>query len=116
MNPVVAWQAVAQTGAGEWAPSKWTNRTFRLLIEGEHITTSGPTVQVTLRGRGGRGLSGASGVAGETGQADAQWLGGDAASGDLWAELGCWSVGAGGEIGDEVIRCPLRWKWGRMCL
>ena len=22
-EPVVAWQAVAQTGAGEWAPSKW---------------------------------------------------------------------------------------------
>ena len=58
-------------------------------------------MQVTLRGRAEGAYRVHRGVAGETGQADAQWLGGDAASGDLWAELGCWSVGAGGEIGDE---------------
>ena len=52
-EPVMAWQATAQTGAGEWADSKWTNRTFRVLLEGAHITTSGSTVQLTLRGREG---------------------------------------------------------------
>ena len=50
-EPVPAWQATAQTGESPWANSEWTNRTFRILLQGEHITTSGPTVQLTLRGR-----------------------------------------------------------------
>ena len=56
-EPVLAWQATAQTGEEPWADSKWTNRTFRILLKGEHITTSGPTVQLTLRGRAGEGYT-----------------------------------------------------------
>ena len=50
-EPVPAWRATAQTGESPWANSKWTNRTFRILLKGEHITTSGSTVQLTLRAR-----------------------------------------------------------------
>ena len=50
-SPVVAWTAADQNSGGSWANSSWDNRCFRILLDGTFITTSGSTVQLTLRGR-----------------------------------------------------------------
>lgn len=48
---VVAWEADAQNARGNWSNSGWANRSFRILLKGNAITTTGSTVQLTLRGR-----------------------------------------------------------------
>ena len=48
---VVAWEASAQNSGGSWSNSSWENRSFRVLLKGGSITTSGSPVQLTLRGR-----------------------------------------------------------------
>ena len=50
-TPVTAWEASGQNPSGSWRNSGFNNRTFRVLLKGSAITTSGSTVQVTLRGR-----------------------------------------------------------------
>ncbi len=45
-----AWQ-VANQATGARSNSSWANRSFRILIDGDFITQSGETVQLTLRGR-----------------------------------------------------------------
>jgi hypothetical protein len=50
-TPVVAWTAADQNSGGSWANSGWADRSFRILLDGAFITTSGSTVQLTLRGR-----------------------------------------------------------------
>jgi Divergent InlB B-repeat domain len=50
-TPEVAWQATQQNTGGKWNNSGWDNRSFRVLLEGDTITRSGSTVQLTLRGR-----------------------------------------------------------------
>jgi hypothetical protein len=49
--PVLAWRAGLQNPSGAWTDSSFDNRSFRVLLEGDVISTSGSTVQVTLRGR-----------------------------------------------------------------
>ena len=49
--PIAAWEAVAQNAGGSWTNSSWPNRSFRILLDGGFITTTGPMVQLTLRGR-----------------------------------------------------------------
>ena len=48
---MVAWTAADQNPSGSWTNSSWSNRSFRVLLDGSAITTSGTTVQLTLRGR-----------------------------------------------------------------
>jgi PKD repeat protein len=50
-TPVVVWTAANQNSGGSWSNSGWDNRSFRILLDGTFITTSGSTVQLTLRGR-----------------------------------------------------------------
>ncbi len=49
--PVVAWKATDQNPGGSWEDSGWANRSFRVLLDGSAITSSGSTIQLTLRGR-----------------------------------------------------------------
>jgi hypothetical protein len=49
--PVTAWEAAVQNPTGIWRDSGFDNRTFRTLVKGSAITTSGAPVQVTFRGR-----------------------------------------------------------------
>ena len=49
--PVVAWEAAGQNSGGSWSNSGWSNRSFRVLLKGSAITTSGSPVQLVLRGR-----------------------------------------------------------------
>ena len=49
--PVISWSSDVQNAAGRWANSGWANRSFRILLKGSAITTTGSTVQLTLRGR-----------------------------------------------------------------
>jgi len=49
--PVTAWTAAAQIPSSSWTTSGWDNRSFRVLLAGSSITTSGSTVQLTLQGR-----------------------------------------------------------------
>ncbi len=49
--PVTAWEAAVQNPAGIWRDSGFDDRTFRTLLKGTAITTSGSPVQVTFRGR-----------------------------------------------------------------
>ena len=48
---VVAWEAAGQNSGGSWSNSGWSNRSFRVLLKGSAITTSGSPVQLVLRGR-----------------------------------------------------------------
>jgi len=48
---VTAWTAAEQNPGGSWKNSGFDNRSFRILLEGAAISTSGSTVQLTLRGR-----------------------------------------------------------------
>ena len=48
---VFAWEASEQNSGGSWSNSGWANRSFRVLLKGSAITTSGSPVQLTLRGR-----------------------------------------------------------------
>jgi hypothetical protein len=50
-STVTAWEATVQNPTGSWSNSGFDNRTFRILLKGAAITQSGPTVQVTFRGR-----------------------------------------------------------------
>ena len=50
-EPAVAWEAVAQNPTGTWRSSGWSDRSFRVLLDGALISASGTTVQLTLRGR-----------------------------------------------------------------
>ncbi|MDT7041966.1 fibronectin type III domain-containing protein [Candidatus Nitronereus thalassa] len=50
-SPVVAWKAPDQNPGGAWINSGWDNRTFRILLDGDSITRSGSTIQLTLQGR-----------------------------------------------------------------
>ncbi len=50
-SPVVAWTAAEQNPGGNWTNSGWDNRSFRILLDGTAITTTGSTVQLTLQGR-----------------------------------------------------------------
>jgi hypothetical protein len=49
--PLVSWTAVDQNPGGNWSNSGWSDRSFRILIDGASITTGGSSVQITLRGR-----------------------------------------------------------------
>ena len=49
--PNVAWEASEQNSGGSWNNSSWDNRSFRVLLKGASITTSGSSVQLRLRGR-----------------------------------------------------------------
>ena len=46
-----AWSAENQSPSGSWVDSSWDLLSFRVLLHGSQITTSGSTVQLTLRGR-----------------------------------------------------------------
>ena len=48
---VFSWEAAAQNPGGSWSNSGWSDRSFRVLLDGDFITTSGSTVRVVLRGR-----------------------------------------------------------------
>jgi len=50
-TPVVAWTAAGQNPGGTMTNSTFDNRSFRVLLEGAVISTSGSTVRLTFRGR-----------------------------------------------------------------
>ncbi len=50
-STVASWTAESQTPGGGWSNSGWDNRSFRILLEGTSVISSGSSVQITLRGR-----------------------------------------------------------------
>ena len=114
-EPILAWEAAAQTAEGSWADSSWTNRSFRILLEGAHITTSGRTVQLTLRGRTSEAyrVQRVSLV-----RREGQTLNGVDGTRREVTFGGTWNAGvtvpAGGPL--RVIPSRLSWWLGKMCL
>ena len=50
----MAWEASSQISGGSWSDSSWSDRSFRILLDGKFINASGSTVQLTLQGRKSR--------------------------------------------------------------
>ena len=51
IEPVLAWEAAGQNAGGSWSNSGWDHRSFRILLDGDFISTGGSSVQLTFRGR-----------------------------------------------------------------
>ena len=74
-TPIAAWEAVAQNAGGSWTNSSWPNRSFRILLDGGFITTTGPMVPADAPRAHVRELHGAAGLLGAAGGAYAEWGG-----------------------------------------